>query len=415
MRSDQLASKQSRTEQRARWSGLAVNIPANVNLEGERGKLAILHVCRNPQTGVWSLMKALALEQRRQGYDSHLGLILPRDWPYFEELAETSVPVFQIASPSIPGTAAYAYHLVQHSPVHNWIRAITHKHRYDRLIVHYHDAWLAGVWVAQHKSGISLDQVVTWHGLNPNSPLLRQPVRYAIHRLFARKLRRVACLHTAVDRATPPVAERLFGLRAEMFRIVQNGVSQPKAILSRSGNEINVGHVGVIDEGKGWRLTAGAVEQLRASGLPVRITIAGRGPDADAARRWCADHSTFSRFLGYVPDAATSVMSELDVFCLASRTEGLPMALLEAMAIGVVPIATPVGGIPDIIRDGIDGFLVERNVESIAAKILLLVGDRDRLMRMQKEALERIRSEYSIDVVCRSYTSVYRAAVLEGV
>jgi glycosyltransferase involved in cell wall biosynthesis len=80
---------------------------------------------------------------------------------------------------------------------------------------------------------------------------------------------------------------------------------------------------------------------------------------------------------GFRPDGR-AVIGALDVFLMTSEFEGLPIALLEAMALGKPVVATSVGGVPEAVTGGKEGFLSPvGDVESIASRVFQLVGDSD--------------------------------------
>src|SRR5262249_12305446 len=89
-------------------------------------------------------------------------------------------------------------------------------------------------------------------------------------------------------------------------------------------------------------------------------------------------------------------------------SEGLPYALLEAMAAGVVPIVTPVGGIPDVVRAHEHGLLVPvADAEAIAGAIGRLARDRRSLARMSAACRARIAGAFSIERVARDFSVLY--------
>jgi glycosyltransferase involved in cell wall biosynthesis len=93
----------------------------------------------------------------------------------------------------------------------------------------------------------------------------------------------------------------------------------------------------------------------------AELLIAGEGKDLDEARAYVHQNgfAPSVRFLGWVEgDAKKALLSEADIFCLPSRAEGLPNAMIEAMAAGLPIVVTPVGSIPDVIVDGENGFLI---------------------------------------------------------
>jgi glycosyltransferase involved in cell wall biosynthesis len=115
--------------------------------------------------------------------------------------------------------------------------------------------------------------------------------------------------------------------------------------------------------------------------------------------------------LGHNPDIL-SIMKALDVFVLTSKHEGLPISLLEAMAVGTVPVCTRVGGMKEIIEDAKSGFLVELdNAREFAEKLTVLYHDPDLRRKMGKNAENRIKDDYSIEANIRKLTLVYNNAI----
>jgi glycosyltransferase involved in cell wall biosynthesis len=114
---------------------------------------------------------------------------------------------------------------------------------------------------------------------------------------------------------------------------------------------------------------------------------------------------------GHNPDIL-SIMKAFDVFALTSKHEGLPISLLEAMALGTVPVCTRVGGMKEIIEDGESGFLVELdNAKEFAIKISVLYNDPDLRRKIGKNAENRIKDDYSIEGNVRKLSAVYNNAI----
>lgn len=151
----------------------------------------------------------------------------------------------------------------------------------------------------------------------------------------------------------------------------------------------------------------GTYDLIRAIGLmpedvraDLRITLAGDG-EVDQAREFVHRNGLDDAIdvIGWVGTGERDrLLAESAIMVLPSYNEGLPMAVLEAMAHGVVPVTTPVGAIPEVITDGVDGLLVEPgDVEQLAAALGSLVVDdelRDRLSaaaRMRMSAFDITR------------------------
>jgi len=106
-------------------------------------------------------------------------------------------------------------------------------------------------------------------------------------------------------------------------------------------------------------------------GLPIEMELL-----AGEVQRLGLDETI--RFVGYEPNAAT-LMRAFDVYCLPSRFEGMPLSLIEAMALGVPAVATKVGGTPEVLTDGADGLLVpSEDPEALANALLELLADPER-------------------------------------
>lgn len=102
------------------------------------------------------------------------------------------------------------------------------------------------------------------------------------------------------------------------------------------------------------------------------------------------------------------ILSAVDIFVMPSRWEGLPMALLEAMALGKAVIATAVGGIPEVINDNQNGFLVPPgDICSLQSKLRNLIADETLRKRLGKEARSVVYNRFNAAIVARQYESLY--------
>jgi glycosyltransferase involved in cell wall biosynthesis len=123
----------------------------------------------------------------------------------------------------------------------------------------------------------------------------------------------------------------------------------------------------------------------------LRFVSVGQGPLEDELRADLAARGFGDRvvLLGYHADPA-AVLVGADVFTLSSRHEGLPISLLEAMALGLPPVATRVGGVPEVITHDLDGVLVPAETPAaLAAAYVALATHPDRRRRLGQAAAER--------------------------
>jgi glycosyltransferase involved in cell wall biosynthesis len=170
-------------------------------------------------------------------------------------------------------------------------------------------------------------------------------------------------------------------------------------------------YIGRLDREKGLYETLQAMRLASELGVDARLTIGGSGAEEARLKRYAHALGLSSKvcFVGPVfGEDKVRLLACADVMVLPSYSEGLPYALLEAMAAGVPVIATPVGAIPDVLTDGIHGFLVPpRDGKAIAEALATLSADRERIAWMSRACSRRIRAAYSIDRVAAELATHY--------
>ena len=113
------------------------------------------------------------------------------------------------------------------------------------------------------------------------------------------------------------------------------------------------------------------------------------------------------RFLGWRNDIAC-VLSTIDILLLTSRWEGLPIVILEALASGIPVVATDVGGVSELVINGINGFIEEKDAcEKLAYDILLLADNRDKRLQFSGHAKKSFKKEFDISYMKNSIQSLY--------
>jgi glycosyltransferase involved in cell wall biosynthesis len=209
------------------------------------------------------------------------------------------------------------------------------------------------------------------------------------------------------------------GYPASRIRVIPNGIAEPEPRRDRADvrGELGVGDdellallVAVLRPEKQAPRFVDAVAEARRRGCPVRGVVAGSGPELpEVQRRAAASEGVVA--LGERRDVA-DLMSAADVVCLTSRAEGLPIVVLEAMALARPILSPAIGGIPDAIGD--HGILVgDDSVDAIAAALCAAAQERDRLGALGRGARARFRERFSLDRAAESYARVLRE-VTEG-
>jgi N-acetyl-alpha-D-glucosaminyl L-malate synthase BshA len=147
--------------------------------------------------------------------------------------------------------------------------------------------------------------------------------------------------------------------------------------------------------------------------IPAKLVMVGEGPDRGAAE-WIADQRGVKKdvvFLGK-QDRIYEVLAQADLFLLPSELESFGLAALEAMACEVPVIATNVGGVPEVVTHGVDGFLVPVGDVAAAARFAVeLLSSPERVREMGKLARKNARARYCSNDVIPKYEAYYRSVL----
>jgi glycosyltransferase involved in cell wall biosynthesis len=171
-----------------------------------------------------------------------------------------------------------------------------------------------------------------------------------------------------------------------------------------------IGTVCVLRREKNLGQLIEAFSQIRARSPGAKLLIVGSGPEesnlkAAGAHLGLADSATF---LPSVSDV-TRAMRNIDIFVHPSLSEGMPNAVMEAMACGCAVVASRVGGTPDLIEHGVHGLLVQPgDAVGLAEQMAALIDQPELRLRIAKAGSERIRTEFSIEASCRRLESIYQ-------
>lgn len=111
-------------------------------------------------------------------------------------------------------------------------------------------------------------------------------------------------------------------------------------------------------------------------------------------------------FTGFVADLKL-LYGSVDIVCLTSVNEGTPVSLLEAMACGKLVVSTPVGGVPDFVTDGVNGFLCPAEPHAFAARISAFVEDPGKYQNVREQASRDIQRKYSRERLFKDYERLF--------
>ena len=175
-----------------------------------------------------------------------------------------------------------------------------------------------------------------------------------------------------------------------------------------------IGTIGRLTPVKGIRYLLEAATILLRQGAKVKILVVGEGSIRQdlMAQTHSLGITDNVVFLGHREDTDV-LMQAMDIFALPSLSEGIPMALLEAMAASRPIVASRVGGIPEIIEDGVDGYLVEpMDVNNLAERCQRLIESPDVARKMGEQGRKRVERDFSATAMADRVASVYKELLM---
>ena len=212
------------------------------------------------------------------------------------------------------------------------------------------------------------------------------------------------------------VKESLIGWISEIAHkmvVIRNAVPVGK-MGDKKESVYDILFVGRLERAKGVDVLFEAIKLLETKyDRKLKVAIIGDG-SLNEELKGIAERLNISEsveFLGVRKDIS-DLMRKSKIFVLPSRWEGLPMVILEAMALGMPVVATKVGGIPEVIEDGKDGILVEpENPERLANSIFRLLDDDGLRSLFSSNAYRKIKEEYSIEKYTKTLLGLYKELV----
>lgn len=197
--------------------------------------------------------------------------------------------------------------------------------------------------------------------------------------------------------------------------LIENGSNKPsttgESFHYKGKNEALFVAVGRIEPVKNHVLLAEAVKWIKNNTqYSCKAILIGNPSDQEIVAQLNQYGPSVVEILGVKRNIGDYLLYA-DAFCLSSRHEGMPISLIEALAMGCIPVCTPVGGVPDVIQDGENGFLSEDlSVESYAKALLRLIEcTPSQKETLQKRCMELFTTKYDIKYCAEKHLNLYNS------
>lgn len=285
-------------------------------------------------------------------------------------------------------------------------------------LIHAHE-FTANVYgvLAGRLAGIPV--VATVHGKNYYWECLRRRMAYRLVARFGRMVAVSKDLKEFLIRHVNIPDDRIFVIYNGIVAKTAEAATGEVVALSTLGLDKHtrvICSVGSLYPVKGHEYLIRALPKIVRIYPNLVLVLIGRGEQETVLRQLskALGVQEHIRFLGFRSDVAT-ILTGIEIFVLPSLSEGLSIALLEAMAAGKPIVASRVGGNPEVVVDGKTGFLVDsRDPKALAERIVELLNDSKKSKELGESGRERVQNCFTIDKMVDSYGALYESMGLQA-
>jgi glycosyltransferase involved in cell wall biosynthesis len=363
------------------------------------GQMVVLHLVHWPASGVGAVVGSIISHQRASGVDSHL-VVLDGNLAEAERVGAGAASVLAVD--------------VRRKPLRSLRRLARVVRAVSPAVVHTHSLTPMAIGCLFGRSSVRVRSVHS-----PYPYLTERSVLSGVKRAIESRLVRWQDAVVLVsDDLRAPVQTALCPTCQVVT--IPNGVEvpqEPSGVGAGSGPTERVtptiAAVGRLSGEKGFDVLLDAVALLRRGGRPVALKIAGEGreraPLASQVSALSLDDSV--QLLGFVSDV-TGLLRDADIMVSSSRFEGLALAGLQALSVGTPVVATPTGGLSEIVRESGAGVISKGfSSEAIAQAISLCLDNLEAIRARASVTRGLVAERYGARRMADSYLNLYRRII----
>ena len=373
-------------------------------------KIAV--VCYPTFGGSGVVATELGIALAEKGHEIHF---ITYKQPVRLEYLSHNIFFHEVTVPKYPLFHYQPYELALSSKLVDMVK----KYDIDLLHVHYAIPHAYAGYMAKQmlkEEGINLPMVTTLHGtditLVGSHPFYKPAVTFSMNK---------SDVITSVSESLKVDILRLFDVKKEVH-VVPNFIDierhrrkslNTECHRSRMANEEEriITHISNLRPVKRLTDVIEVFDRVQKQ-IPAKLIVIGEGPDKLKAEELCAEKGIESKviFLGNSLEI-NEILSFSDLFILPSEKESFGLAALEAMASGVPVVSSNAGGLPEVIQEGVSGYLSDvGDIESMTNNAIRILENTEVLATFKRNAM-RLAENFSIDKVVPIYESLYHKCI----
>lgn len=280
---------------------------------------------------------------------------------------------------------------------------VIHSHRYKENLL----AWL----ISRVMRKVRL--VSTQHGM-PELTGIDQHIFSKIRTWLS--FRQLSCFFDRTVLVSEEMRRSLigsYGFTAEDVKVIHNGIRIPANVTQHAGKRLTIGSAGRLFPVKSFLLMVDIAIRVVAENDMVDFVLAGDGPERLMLEEKVSKSGLQERFrfMGHQEDMDVFYKS-LDMYINTSVHEGIPMSVLEAMSHGLPVVVPNVGGFPEIVEEGVSGYLIDGRDPSLFAKRCIeLLSDSQKRGQMAGAARQRVIDHFSREAMTAKYYRLFQEVI----
>lgn len=289
------------------------------------------------------------------------------------------------------------------------IKNIINKVKPDIVHCHSSKAGIVGR-IAAKLAGVPV--VFTAHGwaFTDGVKFIKRLLFACIERIMLLLTVKVICV-SDYDRK---LAERWFKFKSDKIITIHNGVIESDLVKNNFNlNLVSLIMVARFSAQKNQKQLIEAVKDVIDDGYRVKCTLVGDGSNYIECLEYIKQNNLGNNIslLGLRNDI-DELLLQNDVFCLISNYEGLPISIIEAMRAGLPVIASNVGGVNELVNDGVNGYLIPKgDKQLLKQRIIEIISEPEKLVHMGQASRNKYEREYSAQQMISGIVDVYREVI----